>query len=298
MIRTDLWRVGIVRAPMAAILAAGSLDGFETAWLPAEGSLRFMADPFGLWQGGLLHIFVETYDYRTRHGAIEVLILDEKLDLLLRRPVLREPWHLSYPFVFEAEGAIWMLPEAHKSGRLRLYRAIEFPWRWEVEERFIFPEAAIDATPVRTGEGWWIFYTPPGPKPWRTSALKLAQADSLFGPWKLPEEAPILLDRGGARMGGTPLWQGDRLLLPTQDCRKTYGGAIAIRELRDPGDPARLITKGPHIAVPAAFRPYVDGLHTLSAAGPVTLVDAKRTVRSFHHLGIRIAQGLSSGRQG
>lgn len=292
MIRTDLWRVGVVKAPMAAIIAAGSLDGFEMLWLPAEGPLRFMADPFGLWKDGLLHIFVETYDYRTRHGAIDVLILDEKLNLLAREPALREPWHLSYPFVFEADGAIWLLPEAYKSGRLTLYRATEFPWRWEAEERFVFPEAAIDATPVRTASGWRMFYTPPGPKPWRTSALKLARADCLFGPWKVSEEAPILLDRGGARMGGTPLWQDDRLLLPTQDCRKTYGGAIAIREMRDAGDPAPQIAAGPHIAAPCTFHPYVDGLHTMSAAGPVTLVDAKRTVRSFRHLGIKIARAF------
>lgn len=112
MIRTDLWRVGIVKAPMATIIAAGSLDNFDMLWLPPEGSLRFMADPFGLWKDGLLHIFVETYDYRTRHGRIEVLILDEDLKFLARKPVLRVPWHLSYPFVFEADGAIWLLPEA------------------------------------------------------------------------------------------------------------------------------------------------------------------------------------------
>ena len=296
MIRTDLWRVGIVRAPMARIVAAGTLDGFDTVWLPQEGPLRFMADPFGLWRDGLLHVFVEIYDYRTGHGEIELLIFDESLRLLERAPVLRESWHLSYPFVFEADGAIWMLPEGYKSGRLTLYRATRFPWRWEPEHRFVFPEAAIDATPVRTPSGWLMFYTPPMPKPWRIGALKLARADTLLGTWESCGSVPILLDRGGARMGGTPLWQDGTLLLPTQDCRKTYGGAIAIRAVRDADDPTRRIAAGPHIVAPSAFHPYVDGLHTMSAAGPVTLVDAKRMVHSVRHLGIKIARGFSSDR--
>ena len=293
MIPTDLWRVGIVKAPMTAIIDARSLDGFETKWLPAERPLRFMADPFGLWKDGLLHIFVETYDYHSRHGVIEVLILDEGLNLVRRGPVLRKPWHLSYPIVFEADGEIWLLPEAWKSGRLTLYRAAEFPWHWEAEERFVFPEAAIDATPVRTPNGWLMFYTPPGPKPWRQSALKLARADRLLGRWQGCEDAPILLDRAGARMGGTPVWRGSSLLLPTQDCRGTYGRAITIREIDDPADPALHITAGPHITAPPSFRPYINGLHTLSEGGSVTLIDAKRTVRSFRHLGIKIARSLS-----
>ncbi|BAV63730.1 glucosamine inositolphosphorylceramide transferase family protein [Sphingobium cloacae] len=292
MIRTDLWHVGVVKAPMARIVAAGTLEGFDTLWLPPEGSLRFIADPFGLWKDGLLHIFVEAYDYRTRHGAIELLILDENLALVERGPVLREPWHLSYPFIFEADGETWMLPEAHKSGRLTLYRATRFPWRWQPEERFLFPEAAIDATPVRTDRGWWIFYTPPAPKPWRTSALKLARADDLLGPWEPCGDAPVLLDKGGARMGGTPIRRGETLLLPTQDCRRTYGGAISIREMRWRDAAAPSFEAGPHIVAPHAFHPHVDGLHTLSQAGPVTLVDAKRTVRSFRHLAIRCAQAL------
>lgn len=296
MIRTDLWHVGVVKAPMTRILSSGTLEGFDAIWLPVESSLRFMADPFGLWKDRQLHIFVETYDYRTRHGEIELLILDESLSLVERGLVLREPWHLSYPFVFEAEGEIWMLPEGYKSGRLTLYRATDFPWSWEPEKRFTFLEAAIDATPVRAPDGWWMFYTPPSPKPWRTSALKLARADSLLGVWKPCGDAPILLDRSGARMAGTPIWQGDALLLPTQDCSRTYGGAISIRSVRSLDGSAHQIERSAHITAPAAFHPYVDGLHTLSAAGPVTLIDAKRTVRSFRHLGIGVARVLGPGR--
>jgi hypothetical protein len=292
MIATDLWRVAVVKAPLTEIIATGTLNDLEVVWLPLSGTLRFMADPFGLWKGQLLHVFVEAYDYRTRHGEIEALILDQNFALRDRRVVLREPWHLSYPFVFESGDTVWMLPEAYRSGRLSLYRATEFPWHWQREPHFIFPEAAIDAVPIRTKDGWWMLYTPPEPRRYRTRALKLARAEQLFGPCHVCEDQPILIDKSGARMGGTPVICDDSWVLPTQDCRRTYGGAIAIRRIAAGAMGDHVIEAGAHIEAPAAFHPYTDGLHTLSAAGPVTLIDAKRTVRSFSRLRVEILRHL------
>ncbi len=107
-----------------------------------------MADPFGHWRDGRLHVFLETYDYRVRVGRLEVLTYDADFTLLEQRPVLSEPWHLSYPFVFEAEGETWMLPEANKSGGLTLYRAVAFPNRWEAAGRIELGQVPIDATPT------------------------------------------------------------------------------------------------------------------------------------------------------
>lgn len=119
-LRKDIWKPAIVGASLEAIVGRGSLEGLPMTWLPSMPAVEFMADPFGLWRDGLLHVFVETYDYRVRVGHIEVLTFDAALSLLQRQPALSKPWHLSYPFVLEAEGETWMLPEAHKSQALTL----------------------------------------------------------------------------------------------------------------------------------------------------------------------------------
>lgn len=291
MIETDIWRVGIIHAPMLSIVEQGAIDNFKITWLAEEPELCFMADPFGIWRNGLLYLFVETYDYRTNIGIIEGLVLDSTFNIIERRPVLQEPWHLSYPFIFEADGEIWMLPESYKSGALNLYRAVDFPWCWQKEERFSFPEPAIDATPLKTADGWLMFYTPATPKPWRQSALKVAKAEHYLGHWAPLSEHPILIDKAGARMGGTALLHNERLILPTQDCSDTYGGAIQIRVSDDTTSsemiPLTAPLKGAHIKPPKAWAPYIKGLHTLSAAGPVTLFDAKKTDRSFSHLWLK-----------
>src|SRR4051812_16013470 len=143
--RCDIWRVGIARTPIATIAARGGIDPGAIAWLPEEAPFRFLADPFGMWRDDRLHLFAEAYDYRTRHGVIDVVTLDTDLRPIGRETVLRAPWHLSYPFVFEAEGATWMLPEAHKSGALTLYRAADFPRGWEVVTQIALDVVPIDA---------------------------------------------------------------------------------------------------------------------------------------------------------
>lgn len=273
----DIWRAGIIRAPLSDLLAASSLEQHEVTWLPDIGSLRFLADPFGVWRDGKLHVFTETYDYRDRVGAIDVLIFDADLGLLDHRLALKEPWHLSYPFIIEADGETYMLPEAHKSGKLTLYRAEAFPHRWIPLQALEGLDAvAIDATPVFRDGLWWLFYTPATTKADKVSALHVAFAEKITGPWTAHASNPVRYDAGSARPGGTPVIDGETIILPVQDCRKTYGGAIrALRIAVLTPDRFEASLDAPILA-PPSFSPYLEGFHTLSAAGPVTLIDAKR----------------------
>jgi hypothetical protein len=272
----DIWRVGIVPVPLRQILEAGSLEGFQPVWLPELPALCFMADPFGIWRDGRLYLFVETYDYRERLGRIEVLILDSAFNIQERRLVLEEPWHLSYPFLIESEGAVYMLPEANRSGRLTLYRAEAFPFDWKPVYTISLDHVAIDATPVFYDGLWWLFYTPALSRAEKFGALHVAFAPGLMGPWKTHPLNPVRFDMSSARPGGTPVVTADGIILPVQDCSKTYGGAMRtlhITRLTPEKFEARATAA---IHAPSNAQPYTAGFHTLSAAGNVTLIDAKK----------------------
>lgn len=291
-LRKDIWRPAIVEAPFAEIVRGGSIGGARIHWLPPMGSFRFLADPFGLWRDGRLHVFVETFDYRTRIGAIEVLTYGADFSLIDRRSALREPWHLSYPIVWEAEGETWMLPEAHRSGRLTLYRAAEFPHRWERAAEIPLDHVAVDATPFWHQGLWWLFYTSASNKRDKIGALHLAFAERVRGPWHVHAGNPVLRDPSSARPGGTPQVIDGRVVLPVQDCSQTYGGAIRPLWF-DRLDPDGVsMEAGSAIAGQDVLAPFCEGLHTMSAAGDVTLVDVKRTELSLHGLSIEAMREL------
>jgi len=278
----------IVESPIDEILKRGSIADVAVHWLPSMGSFQFLADPFGLWRNGVLHVFVETYDYRVRVGAIETLTFDSTFRLLNRQVVLKRPWHLSYPFVFEGEGETWMLPEAHRSNALTLYRAIDFPFGWEAAGSIALDDVAVDATPLFHEGLWWLFFSSAARDVDKMRTLHAAWAERMAGPWHMHPQNPLRVDVSGARPGGTPVIIDGRITLPVQDCSRTYGGAIrplVIERLSTEHFEARA---GDAIKAPQRFAPFVEGLHTLSSAGPITLIDAKRTELSAHGLAIEI----------
>lgn len=274
-LRKDIWRCGIACDPLATIVQRGSLAESRIVWLPEEGSLRFLADPFGVWRDGLLYIFVEVYDYRHRIGRIDVLTYGADLVLRDRKVALAEPWHLSYPLVFDADGETWMLPEAHRGGGLTLYRAISFPGRWVPETRIELREVPIDATPVFHHGLWWLFYSPGTDEFSKQGVLHAAFAQNIRGPWTPHPANPLRRGKDGSRPAGRAVVSGDDILLPVQDCRHTYGAATRLLRIK-------ISPIGAETALDAAITPPSDtaghdeGMHTLSDAGPVTLFDVKR----------------------
>ena len=290
---SDIWRIGIVEAPIVAV-AVGGLEAATIRWLPAGPPFTFLADPFGVWRDGNLHLFAEAYDYRTRHGVIHWLRLEADGTVLDRRTVLREPWHLSYPYLFEDAGEVWMAPEAHRSGGLTLYRATAFPDRWEPAVRLQLDTPAIDPTVFRHGGLWWIAYSPSGSQAQKQGRLHLAFAETLTGPWRTHPGNPVRIDRASSRPGGTPFLVGGVLILPVQDCGATYGGAVRLLRILELTPERFLAEAGEPIRSPASAAPYRDGLHTLSTCGEHTLIDVKRIDRSLG--GIEIDLGRRLGR--
>jgi hypothetical protein len=276
----DMWRCAIARKPAEALCQA-DLTAKNLVWLPPTRRFAFRADPFGLWEEGKLHIFVEAFDYRSLKGSIELLIYDETFNLLGREMVLSKNWHLSYPFVFRAEDEIWMLPEAGRAGEITLYRAKPFPSHW-VPAGTIPISGALDATPLFHDGRWWLFYATAPRAKGSAGELHLAFADRLSGPWRLHPLNPVRRGLESTRPAGTPLvHRSGQIDLPVQDCSRTYGGGIRrltihrLDEDRFEAEDSRWLGPSP------GLQPYIDGLHTLSAAGDVALIDCKFVDRSF-----------------
>jgi hypothetical protein len=288
----DIWRIGLAHVRIEACLEPQGLRDRAVQWLEPGPAFTFLADPFGVWRDGRLHVFAEAYDYRTRRGVIDHLCFGPDLSLEARATVLQEAWHLSYPFVFEAEGETWMAPEAHRSGAFTLYRAVRFPDLWEPAGRFELDTPAIDPTLFRHGGLWWMAYAPTGPQAHKQGRLHLAYASQVTGPWTPHAGNPVRVDRASSRPGGTPFTADGVLYLPVQDCSATYGGGVRLLRIDALTADCFSAEAGPAIIAPAGAAPFVDGLHTLSSCGPLTLLDVKRRDRSPRGLLIDVAGRL------
>src|SRR5690606_6022570 len=160
---------------------------------------------------------------------------DDGLRWRYRELALVEPFHLSYPFVFEWQGERYMIPETLAAGCVRLYRADDAATRRWRHVADLVDGPAADPSLLRHRDRWWLFTCP---RPYQHDALRLYFADDLFGPWLEHPASPIVDgDCRRARPAGRPLSFDGRLLRFAQDCREVYGGAVtavAIEELPVP----------------------------------------------------------------
>ena len=235
-----------------------------------DGHDRYFADPFVLVHAGATHVFVEELPYATGRGVISHFTLDARGQSSQPRPVLELSHHLSYPQVFERDGALWMLPEGAASGRLDLYRAERFPDRF-VHHATIAELPLHDATLFEHQERLWIAA---GLKIGRGSCwdtLLFYSADRLEGPWQPHAGNPLQIDRTAARSAGATFVHDGCLWRPAQDCTAGYGGALTFNRIDRLDDESFVQT----ICGRLTFDPGNPhgGPHTINHAGGFELID-------------------------
>src|SRR5580692_10501978 len=71
---------------------------------------RFYADPFLFVRDGKTYLFFEDYRYSESRALISCAEVSSEGTLMEPVEVLRRPYHLSYPFLVEHEGIIYMIP--------------------------------------------------------------------------------------------------------------------------------------------------------------------------------------------
>jgi hypothetical protein len=94
---------------------------------------RFYADPFLYAWSGKTFLFVEDYSDITKKAVISAAEVVGNRLAGTPAPILERPYHLSYPLVFAEAEEIFMLPETVGNSSLELYRAVAFPWKWQLE---------------------------------------------------------------------------------------------------------------------------------------------------------------------
>ncbi|KQP16499.1 hypothetical protein [Methylobacterium sp. Leaf93] len=277
--RAPHWRVGWRRlaGPDLVDLRAHPSSGWRDL---ADDGLRFYADPFGIEHEGRTILFVEDFPHATGKALISAVAFDGNGPVGTPVPVLEEPYHLSYPFVFERDGSFWMIPESCANGTVDLYRASAFPGGWVKEATLLSGITASDPTLLERDGRWWMFATVrdqaadvgggTGLGSYHDS-LHLWSAPDFRGPWTPHARNPVLIDIASARPAGRIVERDGVLIRPVQDCRLGYGEALALARID------RLDDEGYAQTVETILRsgPLFPGtrLHTLNRTSAFEFID-------------------------
>ena len=176
---------------------AGITNPVFTAAEVTDRNVAFVADPFLFHASDSWYLFFEAYDNETLQGDIGLATSTDGLQWKYSGIVLDEEFHLSYPDVFEYQGTYYMLPETHQLNEVRLYRATDFPKKWEYLATPISGRGFVDPSIFYYNGRWWLFV---GDKDNRT--LYLYFSASLTRGWKEHPLSPIVKDDIIARPGG------------------------------------------------------------------------------------------------
>lgn len=191
---------------------------------------RFWADPCLVEQRDEQLLFVEEKVYGEGKAHLACLRVDAAGQVLERTVVLERPYHLSYPFVFQAEGEWWLVPESAQNRTVDLYRAQEFPYRWRYE-RTLLRGDYVDATLTFSNGRWWLFCAARDGGGSALEELWLFSARHLWGEWQAHPANPLWMDVRQARPAGRLFRLGERWLRPAQDSSRRYGYAVRLQEV-------------------------------------------------------------------
>jgi len=140
--------------------------------------------------------------------------------------VLEESFHLSYPYVFEKDGTIYMMPETSADGCIQLYKAVDFPYKWEKEKILVKIKNAVDT--VISGDYLVASVV--------TDAAAMKVDVELYNIFdgKPYLKNPVEKCSQTARGAGKIFQVNGRTIRPAQDCTDAvYGAGLVFYEIKE-----------------------------------------------------------------
>jgi hypothetical protein len=222
----------------------------------------FVADPFMVKDRDEWIMFFEILNKKNKKGEIGYAKSKDRQKWDYQQIILRENFHLSYPYVFEFESAWYMIPESCDANSVRLYKATTFPHSWELVTELLVGKRFVDASTIYWDGLWWMFVGVERELNLTCDELRLYYSEQLEKGWTEHPMSPIVRDNMEiSRPAGRIIVLDNRLVRFGQDCTKNYGRnvtAIRIQSLTKDDYREEIINPD---------RPYLFELGTLECNG-------------------------------
>ena len=189
-----------------------------------------LADPFVFKNKETNYCFVEKFNFKN-NGEIHVYDLDRSCYLGL---AIKESFHLSYPYVFKHNDDIYMLPETSQNNDVRLYKATNFPLKWELSSVLINNIRVVDSMLFydKSLSAWLLLCN------FASSvidadfhSLKAFASNNLTGPFEEIDGIQIINDSTIRRNGGFLQYQNSIYRVSQYYGHNCYGKSVKIHRV-------------------------------------------------------------------
>ena len=227
------------------------------------------ADPFLFEKDNKTYLFVEMFDNVTEKGVIGC---SEFIDGKFTQPqiVLEENFHLSYPYVFEENGIVYMMPETRDDGCIQLYRAEKFPTEWVKDRVIVKIKDAVD-TVINDESIITSVITSPAEMKTQLEIYNIKTGEPSF---KNPVKSADQISRGAGRI----IDHNGMRLRPAQNCTNaSYGSGLIFYEINKSEN--NYSEKKYSELFPSQIASGTDtvlGVHTYARTNEIEMVDVKK----------------------
>ena len=241
---------------------------------------RFWADPFIINHNGCHYIFFEEYIYSSSKGHISVIEFEAPNNFKKPVTVLEKPFHLSYPFIFEYENEMYMIPESASEKSLMLFKSTAFPNEWEFKKNLLSDITCVDPTLLNYNNKWWLFVGTRANDFSDTDELSIFFTDDpVNGIWTPHPQNPVISDVRTARPAGKIFQYNDSLIRPSQNASNEYGSGISLNKIL-------VLNENEYLekqisSLEPNWDEMIKGFHTLNFSNGLSVIDAKKRRKIF-----------------
>lgn len=203
------------------------IDDINTTFVVLNDSYRYWtADPFLFKHNGKYYLFFEVFDRLKRKGLLgyREIFKDGCGDMKI---IYESPSHLSYPFIYEKNNEIYIVPESNKSGELFRLKCISFPDKWE-KDIVLCNEKLADTTLFEKDDvTYYITEKVDDSNIFDRLDIYFEEDNKLIE----CKNNPVKKDINTARCAGKLFYFNNKLIRPSQDCGESYGKKLNFNEV-------------------------------------------------------------------
>tara|TARA_Y100001935_G_scaffold225573_1_gene202747 strand:- start:11817 stop:13496 length:1680 start_codon:yes stop_codon:yes gene_type:complete len=268
----DSWKIGLIEEKIENYLFNDSKK--EIKWFGSNDKNIFFADPFITKRNEDFIVYFEKFYHNKNRGAISQFLINKNKVIIDELDVIKDNNHYSFPFIFEEDNKLYLLPEQMSKNSVQLYKIDKNSGEVLSKNVILNNIKLSDPTIFSHNSKYWLFGTVDGIK------LMAWYTNDIDSPWKEHMNNPIKIDISSSRNAGGLFYNDGELIRFSQDCSKEYGSRIALNKILE-------LTKNSFheetlkYIEPKSEWDYNEGLHTIGFTNDHIIIDAKKSIFHF-----------------